>query len=251
MRTIVIYPGRFHPFHKGHLASYLYLAKRYGADNVFIATSGKQAPVTSPFSFGDKQNMMVKLGVPSDHIVQVKNPYQATEITDNFDPATTAVIFALSEKDAQRFSFGPKKDGSPSYMQPMPASGKGLKPLDKHGYVMLTPTVNFRVRGVDANSASQIRELYIKANDIERNNIIHDLYGDVDANIKAAFDDRLIAAQQVQEFVNEQRRQPTQRGRNLLERVLRLEREARLAEYIEHSHDELDSDYIEEALRKI
>ena len=103
MRTIVIYPGRFHPFHKGHLASYLYLAKRYGADNVYIATSGKQAPVTSPFSFGDKQNMMVKLGVPSDHIVQVKNPYQATEITDNFDPATTAVIFALSEKRCPTF----------------------------------------------------------------------------------------------------------------------------------------------------
>jgi hypothetical protein len=251
MRTIVIYPGRFHPFHKGHLASYLYLVKQFGADNVYIATSGKQAPVTSPFSFGDKQNMMVKLGVPSGHIVQVKNPYQATEITDNFDPATTAVIFALSEKDAQRFSFGPKKDGSPSYMQPMPKSGKGLKPLDKHGYVMITPTVNFRVRGVDANSASQIRELYIKANDIERNNIIHDLYGDTDPNIKAAFDDRLIAAQQVQEFVNEQRRYPTQRGRNLLERVLRLEREARLVEYETGNDLNANSDYLEEARRKI
>ena len=55
----------------------------------------------------------------------------------------------------------------------------------------------------------------------------------------------------MQEFVNEQRRHPTQRGRNLLERVLRLEREARLAEYVEHSQDKLDGDYLEEAVRKI
>ena len=31
MNYLVIYPGRFHPFHRGHRASYEYLAKKYGA----------------------------------------------------------------------------------------------------------------------------------------------------------------------------------------------------------------------------
>ena len=63
MNTIVIYPGRFHPFHRGHKASYDFLAKQYGPDNVYIATSDVQAPITSPFSFADKQKMISKLGI--------------------------------------------------------------------------------------------------------------------------------------------------------------------------------------------
>ena len=34
MNYLVIYPGRFHPFHRGHRASYEYLAKKYGEDHV-------------------------------------------------------------------------------------------------------------------------------------------------------------------------------------------------------------------------
>ena len=102
MNYLVIYPGRFHPFHLGHKASYDYLVGKYGADAVYIATSDKQAPVTSPFSYSDKVEMMTKLGVPASHIVKVKNPYQATEITDNLGPeqkADTVLIFAVSAKD--------------------------------------------------------------------------------------------------------------------------------------------------------
>ena len=48
--VLVIYPGRFQPFHKGHKAVYDYLASRYGRDNVFITTSNKVAPPRSPFT---------------------------------------------------------------------------------------------------------------------------------------------------------------------------------------------------------
>jgi len=111
MNLLVIYPGRFHPFHLGHKASYDYLVKKYGADNVYIATSDVQAPATSPFSYSDKVAMMTKLGIPASHIARVKNPYQATEITAAMpDPENTALIFAISEKDMEgdsaRFKFG-------------------------------------------------------------------------------------------------------------------------------------------------
>ena len=35
MKVIVIYPGRFHPFHKGHKSVYDTLIKRFGKQNVF------------------------------------------------------------------------------------------------------------------------------------------------------------------------------------------------------------------------
>ena len=194
MNYLVIYPGRFHPFHQGHMASYDWLTKQFGENNVYVASSNVQDPATSPFEFSDKVKMATKLGVPPGHMVNVKNPYQATEITSSLsdeEKADTALVFAVSEKDAARFNFKPKKDGSPGYLQPVPANKKSMKPMTKHGYVAITPTVNFRVKGVDANSASQIRKLYLEGNDNDRMQIIADLYGVADPELKAMFDERL------------------------------------------------------------
>jgi Cytidylyltransferase-like len=194
MNYLVIYPGRFHPFHLGHMASYDWLIKKFGDNSVYIASSDVQAPDTSPFSFSDKMTMMTKLGVPASHVVKVKNPYQAVEITSKLsdeERANTALIFAVSAKDAERFTFAPKKDGSPGYLQPLPENKKGLKPMTKHGYVVVTPTVNFKVKGADANSASQIRKLYLDGNDADRDQIITDLYGTPDPELRDIFDQRL------------------------------------------------------------
>ena len=194
MNYLVIYPGRFHPFHLGHKASYDYLTKKYGENAVYVATSGVQDPETSPFAYADKVKMMTKLGVPASHIVQVKNPYQATEIVNSLsdeERSTTALIFAVSAKDNQRFTFAPKKNGDPGYLQPIPDDLKKLKPLTTHGYVAITPTVNFRVKGQDADSASAVRKLYRDGNDTDRMQIITDLYGTADPEIKDIFDQRL------------------------------------------------------------
>lgn len=207
MRTVVIYPGRFQPFHKGHKASYDQLAKQFG--DVYIATSGVQAPVTSPFGFSDKLAMITRTGIPSGRVVQVKNPYQAQEITKDIEnPEDTVLIFAVSEKDMgedPRFKFGVKKDGTPSYMQPYPAGGKGVKPMTAHAYVLVTPTVNFQVQGRDANSATEIRKMYTAGNDADRAQIIADLYGEADAALKDIFDARLLPAQQAKDFVYKQK----------------------------------------------
>jgi hypothetical protein len=194
MNYLVIYPGRFHPFHQGHKASYDWLTRQFGENNVYIASSSVQATDTSPFEFGDKIKMATKLGVPAGHVVNVKNPYQATEITSTLsdeEKANTALIFAVSAKDAERFNFAPKKDGSPGYLQPVPDNKKSMKPMTKHGYVAITPTVNFRVKGADANSASEIRKIYRDGNNSDRLRIITDLYGTPDPELKDVFDKRL------------------------------------------------------------
>jgi hypothetical protein len=198
MNTIVVYPGRFHPFHLGHKASYDWLTKKFG-DGVYIATSNVQNEADSPFSYADKVKMMTRLGIPASHIVQTRNPYQVREITDTLTPEernNTALVFAVSAKDAERFNFKPKRNGDPSYLQPLPENLKQLKPMSKVGYVVITPTVNFQVKGVDANSASQIRKLYQDGNDQDRINIVTDLYGAPDSEIKEIFDQRLATKQE-------------------------------------------------------
>jgi len=261
MQFLIVYPGRFHPFHRGHKASYDYLVNKYGTNSVYIVTSDVQAPITSPFTFSDKAQMMTKLGVPSNHIVKVKNPYQAGEITSVLsaeEKANTALIFAVSEKDmvegSARFKFGTKKNGEPSYLQPMPEDAKSIQPMTKHAYVQVTPTVNFRVKGVDADSASQIRKAYVAGSDADRDSIIADLYGEVYPELRDTFDaklglnekiqgiiygkERIFAGDNPSSVMREQREKMVQ----LLEHVTRLERQA--YKLYQPMHEELIEDYI-------
>jgi hypothetical protein len=193
MNYLVIYPGRFHPFHLGHKASYDWLTRKYGENAVFVASSEKQDAKTSPFKYADKITMMAKLGVPAGRIQKVENPYQATEITSRLsdeEKANTVLIFAVSAKDARRFNPA-RKDGSPSYLQPLPANAKKLRPMTQQGYIEITPTVDFQIQGQPANSASQIRKLYVSGNENDRDQIIVDLYGAADPELRAIFDQAL------------------------------------------------------------
>jgi hypothetical protein len=253
MNYLVIYPGRFHPFHRGHMASYDWLANKFGADSVYIATSNVQAPITSPFNYSDKVMMMTKLGVPASHIANVKDPYKSVEITGNLsdeEKKKTALVFAVSAKDAERFNFAPKKDGSPGYLQPLPKTGKGVKPMTKHGYVAITPTINFQVNGIDANSASEIRSMYIKGNDHDKDQVIADLYGQPDPAIRAVFDKKLGISEQIQQHINEARHSVVS-GRQFgkiqlaewMQNVLQLEKQANSID-LDFSH--INPDYIDE-----
>lgn len=189
---LVIYPGRFQPFHLGHKSVYDALVKKFGR-NVYIASSNKTDPDRSPFTFDDKQAMVKAAGLPSDSIVQVVNPYKADEIVSKFDPKDTVLVFAVGKKDMEedpRFSFKPKKDGSPSYLQKWPGSGKA-ETMDKHGYVIASPTVQFKVLGQGASSATAIRDAYRQADAAKRDDILGGLYGQADSKLRRIFDQRL------------------------------------------------------------
>jgi len=139
MKLIVIYPGRFQPFGPHHFKSYQWLAKSFGVNNVFIATSN-HTDLNSPLTFEEKLKCIFPYHVRQSSIVQVKNPYKAEEITSQFNPNETAVIFAYGEKDFGRIQFT-KKDGSPSYFQEYYGQ-KNLKPLSQCGYVLELPHIS-------------------------------------------------------------------------------------------------------------
>ena len=140
---VVVYSGRFQPFHKGHYATYEHLVKKFGKNNVFIGTSDKTDNQKSPFNFKEKKTIMTKMfGISPNKIVLVKNPYAPMEILKNYDETTTAFITVVGEKDEARLGgkyFTPYKGNLEA----------GYK--DK-GYVYVSPAQPNAISGTDVRN---------------------------------------------------------------------------------------------------
>jgi hypothetical protein len=150
MRTVAVYAGRFQPFHKGHYSVYQHLVEKFGADNVYIASSNKVELPQSPFSFDEKKDIITRMfGIPDDKVQQVKNVYAPTEIISQFDPNTTALVTAISEKDADRLKSG-------KYFRPY--DGEPTTGYKDAGYVVTVPEFQLDVNGQNI-SGTAIREL--------------------------------------------------------------------------------------------
>jgi cytidyltransferase-like protein len=193
-RTIAIYPGRFHPFHKGHAASFKQLAQKYGPENTFLSLSAKQEQPKSPFTAQERAKMARAVGIPAKNILSVVNPYKNDEYIAKLklDPDATRMVFGVSQKDMAtdpRFAFTPKKDGSASYFQP--ADKNATQPMSQHAYIDTTDTVDFPIAGQSMRDASSIRSAYASADEKTRIKILQDLYGKNYAAIKPIFDQGL------------------------------------------------------------
>ena len=134
-QLVVIYPGRFQPFHLGHGEVFQDLQRKFGRDNVYIATSNKTELPKSPFNFSDKVQLMHAAGIPSDRIIEVTNPYKLPE--SQFNPANTIFIAVVGSPDRDRLKpDSVKKDGSPSYFKTFESLAKS-ETANKHGYVII------------------------------------------------------------------------------------------------------------------
>ena len=174
-------PGGFHPFHAGHLALYQSAKKAFPDAEVYVAATNDQSE--RPFPFALKEKLAKLAGVEPGHFIQVKSPFQAKEITQNYDPDQDVLIFVRSEKDRseQPQPGGTKKDGSPAYFQPW--TGKNVQPFSKHAYMAYLPTVEF---GPGITSATQIRKAWPTLNDKRKTAMVMSLYPATQKNPKLA-----------------------------------------------------------------
>jgi len=139
-KVVVVYSGRFQPFHKGHYATYDHLVKKFGRDNVYIGTSDVTDNKKSPFGFKEKKAIMMKMfGISSNKIVQIKNPYAPQEILNKYDSDTTGFITVVGEKDSSRLSG--------KYFTPY--KGKVEEPYLDKGYVYAAPAQPNAISGTD------------------------------------------------------------------------------------------------------
>ena len=139
-KTIVVYSGRFQPFHRGHYASYQKLVSKFGQNNVYVGTSNVTDSNKSPFSFKEKKEIATKMfGIPSNRFVKISNQYAPEEILNKYDGKTTQYIAAVGGKDADRLAG--------KYFKPY--NGKAGYGYDEIGYVYAVPPEPNPISGTD------------------------------------------------------------------------------------------------------
>jgi cytidyltransferase-like protein len=189
---VVLYPGRFQPFHLGHREVFESLQSKFGRDNVYIATSNKVEQPKSPFNFSDKTVLMNAAGVPSDRIIEVTNPYKLPE--PQFNPANTIFIAAVGAPDRDRLRPDSlKKDGSPGYFKTFESLDK-CTTADKHGYVIVADerqkVINVNGQPVDVSHGTQSRAAWnaVRDNPKSRSEYLLQMYGRDDAELGRVLD---------------------------------------------------------------
>lgn len=199
---IVIFPGRFQPFHIGHKKFYDMAKKQFPGADFFIATSdipSKDAakdPARYPFNFNEKKQIMIAAGIPEQEIKQVKQPYKPLEILKDYDQNVAKVVYVVGEKDMKedpRFTFGMTKKGKPTYFQPFKSLNE-MEPFKEdggHGYIYSPGTITFNVGGKNITGATELRNLYKSAGEQQRKEIITQVLGKFDPKIYNLFNAKL------------------------------------------------------------
>tara|TARA_B100000989_G_scaffold155064_1_gene115688 strand:- start:294 stop:902 length:609 start_codon:yes stop_codon:yes gene_type:complete len=186
----VFYGGRFQPMHQGHRDVYKHLVSKFGADNVFIATTFSQKAQKAhaggnygedPFTFDEKASIMNKMfGIPADKIVKT-NPYRPDLSAVGKDPSNTATILVYGEKDASRLETGK------GFLHDLPKDMSELVPTaNERGYVYVAPIMQ------GGMSASDFRK--VMASEVDKQEKVkafNQFFGKYDENIFAFIEDRL------------------------------------------------------------
>jgi hypothetical protein len=188
-KKVVVYAGRFQPFHKGHYATYSHLVKQFGKDNIYIGTSDKTDNIKSPFKFKEKKVIMMKMfGIPSDKIIQIKNPYAPTEIIGKFPEESTAFITVVGEKDRYRLKG--------KYFEPYHPDRVESGYKDK-GYVYVAPAQSNPISGTD------VRNWLSKGSEEQRKSGFKKAYGKFDPKIFKLVSDKLFKIEsKMERFIN-------------------------------------------------
>lgn len=191
-QLVVLYPGRFQPFHLGHGEVFRSIQNKFGRDNVYIATSNKVELPKSPFNFSDKTVLMNAAGVPSDRIIEVTNPYKLPE--PQFNPANTIFIAAVGSPDRDRLRpDSVKKDGSPGYFKTFESLDK-CTTADKHGYVIIADerqkiiTINGQTVDVSHGTPARAAWNAVRDNPKLRSEYLMQMYSRDDAEIGRILD---------------------------------------------------------------
>tara|TARA_Y100000389_G_scaffold186722_1_gene207389 strand:+ start:527 stop:2083 length:1557 start_codon:yes stop_codon:yes gene_type:complete len=169
MKKVVIYPGRFQPMLPHHAEVYKKLQATFPDADVYIATSDKVDGGKSPFNFKEKAEIMAQLhDIPTDKILIAPQPY-LIDSYKNFNKQDTMVIFAVGEKDTDRFPMKNIDDNTGLDMtvrgEPRPKYYQMINtlkqhpalPMEERGYIYVAP--NIEGKGVVA-SASAFRQAF-------------------------------------------------------------------------------------------
>ena len=199
---IVIFAGRFQPFHKGHAHYYDRVKQEFPTAKFYIATASntskdaQKEPSRYPFNFDEKKQIIHACGVPENEIVETRVPYKPIEILQQYNPDADKVIFLVGEKDMKkdsRFAFKNTRSGDKSYFQPYKDVNQ-MKPFNEkggHGYIYAPGDITFDIDGHMMNSASEFRDMFRIADEKKRKRMVIETIGHFDPNIYNIFVNKL------------------------------------------------------------
>jgi len=170
-KIIAIYPGRFQPMGQHHAEVFFSLLDDPEYDKVYIATSNKvdmtdkDGTPKSPFNFSEKQKIATLYGIDPSQIIETGNPYNAKEITDNFDPEEYRIVYFVGDKDMRE---------NPRF--------KRTSGITKEGYdwsIEVAPHVPIHIPKIGEMSGTNLRKA-LRDSDEER---FDEIMGDFDPEI--------------------------------------------------------------------
>ena len=190
-QLVVLYPGRFQPFHLGHGEVFRDLQSKFGRDSVYIATSNKTEIPKSPFNFTDKSTFMHAAGIPSDRILEVVRPYK---LPAQFNPSNTIFIAAIGAPDVKRLAPDSiKKDGTEGYFKTF-KNIKECTTADKHGYVFVenerNKVITINGQAVDVSHGTPSRAAWnaVRNDPTGRSQYLMQMYGRDDPELGRVLD---------------------------------------------------------------
>jgi hypothetical protein len=137
---IVIFPGKFQPYHAGHDGVYGNLINTFGEGNVYLVTT----KAADPYKIDQKLQLMTQFfDVPEENIMVVKDLLNPVELTSQFPPETP-VIFVVTEIDQQKFD--------PRYFKPY-APDTQLVGQKTSGYLLVIPPITLQLGNRQVSSA--------------------------------------------------------------------------------------------------
>ena len=202
MKKVVIYPGRFQPMLPHHAAVYKKLQATFSDADVYVATSDKVEGTKSPFNFKEKAEIMQQLhDIPSDKILLAPQPYLVDSFKQ-FDLENTMVIFAVGEKDTERFPMKnvDEKTGldmtvrgepRPKYYQMINTLKQHpALPMSERGYIYVAPNID---TDGEVASASAFRKAFTSVEDEQGQKAVFEKYfGEFNNNIFNLFKNKIL-----------------------------------------------------------
>ena len=202
MKKVVIYPGRFQPMLPHHAEVYKKLQATFPDADVYIATSDKVDGGKSPFNFKEKAEIMAQLhDIPTDKILIAPQPY-LIDSYKNFNKQDTMVIFAVGEKDTDRFPMKNIDDNTGLDMtvrgEPRPKYYQMINtlkqhpalPMEERGYIYVAP--NIEGKG-EVASASAFRQAFTSVGSEQGQREVFEKYlGTFNESIFALFKKKII-----------------------------------------------------------
>ena len=174
-KVVVVYAGRFQPFHKGHFETFTNVLKEFPHADIYIGTSNKVDLPKSPFNFKEKKQIITKMfGVKSNQVKEIKNPYAPKEILDKY-PEDTVYVTVVGKKDGERLGKG-------KYFDFYAKGDDEMEGYPEKGYIYIAPENQTVYKGKPL-SGTVVRETFASASDEDKQGLFKTLYGKFDKKI--------------------------------------------------------------------